>query len=64
MKFPVYRYLVIDGVCRQDEPGGRWHQLSLEETDALLSRFDGMAITPAAVERHPLQDRTVPHHPV
>jgi len=47
MKFPVYRYLVIDGVCRQDVPGGRWIQLSLEETDELLSRFDGLAPVPA-----------------
>lgn len=44
MTFPKYRYLIIDGVCRQDFPGDRWHQLTLEETDQLLSRFDGQTI--------------------
>lgn len=54
MKYPVYRYMVIDGVCRQDVPGGRWTQLTLEETDALLSRFDGQALAAPSEPRQPL----------
>lgn len=64
MKYPVYRYMIIDGVCRQDVPGGRWQQLSLEETDALLSRLDGVVLTPPAESRPPLPDRTIFHHSV
>lgn len=43
MRFPRYRYFVVDGVCRQDAPGARWTQLSPEETDELLARLDGFA---------------------
>lgn len=43
MRFPRHRYFIVDGVCRQDAPGGRWVQLSPEETDELLARLDGFA---------------------
>lgn len=63
MKYPVYRYMVIDGVCRQDAPGGRWTQLTLEETDELLSRLDGQTIDPPAPAATHVTE-TIFHHRV